>query len=63
MERTYTVGGTDVTKESKSYMKLKKLLKARGVDPKLVDACGGDCPHKRSLREITFSLPHQVSTQ
>jgi len=42
MERTYTTGGSDITdQEAKSYMKLKKLLKARGVNAKLVDSCYG----------------------
>jgi len=35
--RTYTMNGTDITdKEAKSFMKLKKLLKQRGIDAKVV---------------------------
>lgn len=41
MERTLTAGGTDITEEAKSYMKLKRLLKARGVDANVVDTCCG----------------------
>jgi len=39
--RTQTIGGTDITAEVGSYMKLKKLLKAKGLDRALVDSCNG----------------------
>ena len=41
LERTHTVGGTDVTDYTASYMRLKKLLKTRGIDTALVDSCSG----------------------
>jgi len=42
MQRTWTIGGTDITqKEARSYMKLKKLLKSRGIEAARVDQCSG----------------------
>jgi len=41
ISRTFTVGGTDITAKAASYMKMKQLLKARGLDAGLVDSCNG----------------------